>query len=246
MRAVLIFLLCVLIHFSFTSCASYDLYPFQRHHQAENEKLFYELDHMYVMEERRTDPIYMNDKVFVQGVISTATATFYRLPFQHYTLKEFDTNLTNALKKHLPKLKVQEDLLWTDKYLPEKYALQSFDPKEVKHSDLLKFSSIRNNELVLIPLVSVYVNERIDRDIIVYKLNVALFVIDSYQIYHARSMVLSKSVNLRTGKRGYRFNFSETDWDFLINEALGDLVEAERTTESLPYFGLTKHKEEAF
>lgn len=225
------YLILIILTNLLTSCASYEMLPYQFHRIGHKSKLFYEIDNRYIMEERRDERISINEKVFVQGIISLQVNNYERLPFQGVTLREFDANLKQALKNNLPNFQMKEELTWTDKYFPEIYALQSFDPKEVKHEDLLKIASIRNNELTLIPLISVYLNERIDREKITYKLNLALYVIDAYQIYHAKSVGLSKSFDSYRINKNYEFRFSSSDWDFLVLEALGDLVERQGTKE---------------
>ncbi len=222
-------LIVLILLYTLSSCASFEMYPLQLNINAEQEKLFYGIDNHYVMEERRDEQIKINETVFVQGVISSSVNSFERLPFQKSTLKEFDANLTKALNDHLSNFQMKENLIWTNKNFPEIYALQSFDPQEVKHEDLLRIASIRDNELTLIPLISVYVNERSERDKVFYKLNLALYVIDAYQIYHGKSVGLSKSFDSRRINKNYEFKFSASDWEFLVQEALGDLVEREQT-----------------
>jgi len=212
-----------------TSCASYEMLPYNYLRIGHKSKLFYEIDNRYVMEERRGEQIKINETVFVQGIISLKPNSFERLPFQEFTLKEFDANIKKALNDHLPNFQMKKNLTWTNKNFPEIYALQSYDPQEVKHEDLLRIASIRDNELTLIPLISVYVNERIDYDNITYKLNLALYVIDAYQIYHAKSVGLSKSFDSKRINKNYEFKFSASDWEFLVLEALGDLVERAET-----------------
>ncbi len=212
-----------------SGCATYEMLPYNYLRISDKSKLFYEIDNRYVMEERRDEQIKINETVFVQGIVSLERNNFERLPFQEFTLKEFDANLKKALNDHLPNFQMKDNLTWTNKNFPEIYALQSFDPQEVKHEDLLRIASIRDNELTLIPLISVYVNERIDYNNITYKLNLALYVIDAYQIYHAKSVGVSKRFDSSRINKNYEFKFSASDWDFLVQEALGDLVEREET-----------------
>ena len=123
---------------------------------------------------------------------------------------------------------VMNNLVWTNKNLTPNYASVNFDPEIVQLDDLLSFSEINENETLILPLIKFYdnqINEWGWRYINQFVLTVAFYIFDKNQIYYARSANLSKVAYIQNSINPKDTQFLQSEWDYLVYEALRPLLE---------------------
>lgn len=174
------------------------------------------------------------EKVYLQNVeyVDGSNKKYYRgdcinKPINNLAFQNFENSLQTSLKKALidyPEIKIS----WTNKNLPLSFSFKHFKPNEINLQELLLFYKLESNETVLLPLIR-HVNN--DEKIIgqsyedTYMLTIAFYIFDKNQIYYAKSVGLSKTNFIQNSINPKDFTFLQSEWDYLVYEALRPLLE---------------------
>ncbi len=219
----------LLICFLFCGCKSF-------HHTPKNkfislsEKLFYVSTKSIVYEDIPRKLIL--NKVFAQKIhhpqYRSQYNKFYNLPFDDNEINKIYDQFQTSLKLQLPNIEFSENVLWTNKNLPQDYAFKSFDPNEVEHKKLVEFSEIDGNDIVFLPLLCFYTDDYRNpmfSYIDFLKIVLAVYIFDKDQIYYARSVGFTKSNFIENSINPKDNQFLQSEWDYLVYEALKPLLE---------------------
>ncbi len=153
---------------------------------------------------------------------------FYNLPFEENEVAKIYNQFQTSLKLQLPNIEFSENVLWTNKNLPQEYAFKSFDPNEVEHKKLVEFSEIDGDEIVFLPLLCFYTDDYRSPLFIYHdflKIVLAIYIFDNEQIYYARSVGFTKSNFIENSINPKDTQFLQSEWDYLVYEALRPLLE---------------------
>jgi hypothetical protein len=146
------------------------------------------------------------------------------------TIAKFNSSFLKSVS-YLNKNHHQLDLkkmLWTDKNLTHSYDFLGFDPEFVKLDDLVAFSEANDDEVFILPLISYFDNQYTDYDWRFkdnYRLTIAFYIFDKNQIYYAKSAGLSKMSYIENSINPKDTQFLQSEWDYLVYEALRPLLE---------------------
>ena len=152
---------------------------------------------------------------------------FINRPVNNQVLQQYDNSLRSSLKKYV-ETKLDSEIIWTNKNIPLNYAFMSFDPFEIKHKDLLNFYGLDIESTVLLPMICTFHDDdKISGQSFIdsYKLVIAFFIFDKSQIYYAKSVGVSKSNFIQNSINPKDNQFLQSEWDYLVYEALRPLLE---------------------
>ncbi len=199
-----------------------------------NEKLFSEVENMLVQENIPSSLIM--DKVYLQAIYHPdepdKSELFYYTKYYNLEMKEnqvlgFDEHFKNSMSKFTNLSEI--NLTWTNRVrFPLDLAFKYFDPKEVKLENLLQVSKPKDGETVLLPLVCYFDDKKHNfyyhhED--TYMLILAFYIFDQNQIYYAKSVSLSKYNFIKNSENPKDTQFLQSEWDYLVYEALRPLLE---------------------
>lgn len=172
------------------------------------------------------------NKVFAQKIhhpeFRSQYNKFYNLPFNENEVVKIYDQFQTSLKLQLPNIEFSENVLWTNKNLPQDYAFKSFDPNEVEHKKLVEFSKIEGDDVVFLPLLCFYTDDYRSPMFIYHdflKIVLAIYIFDKDQIYYARSVGFTKSNFIENSINPKDTQFLQSEWDYLVYEALRPLLE---------------------
>jgi hypothetical protein len=196
------------------------------------EKYYFKVDEMIFLD---TIPTKLTiEKIFIKSIAelddtdnSLPQGSFRNKSINNAQLIEFERLFRNSLGKNV-EFENMISLFWTNKNLPVEFAFKSFAPNEITLKDLLLFNELKPDEKVFLPLICYFHNEdkkagQTFAD--TYKLIIAFYIFDKNQIYYAKSVGLSKTNFIQNSINPKDFTFLQSEWDYLVYEALRPLLE---------------------
>ena len=195
-------------------------------------KYFFQVDNIInfevVPESLILEKVYLQSLMLVDGNDEKYNlGDFINRPINNLVLHQFDNSLKSSLNKY-SNTKFDSEFLWTNKELSLNYAFMSFDPFEIKHEDLLNFYGLDIESTVLLPMICVFHDDdKISGQSFIdsHKLVIAFYIFDKYQIYYAKSVGVSKSNFIQNSINPKDTQFLQSEWDYLVYEALRPLLE---------------------
>ncbi|MCH8536102.1 MAG: hypothetical protein LAT51_13610 [Flavobacteriaceae bacterium] len=148
-------------------------------------------------------------------------------PINNIVLYNFDKSLKSSLKKYTD-LKLDAEIFWTNKNLPLEFPFNFFLSGEVKHKDLKLFSELKSNQTVILPLIrTVRDDDKISGQTFIDwgMFNIAFYIFDDKKIYYSRSIVMRKINFIQNSINPKDTQFLQSEWDYLVHEALRPLLE---------------------
>lgn len=225
MKKLSVFLCCFLL----IGCKSFYFTP-KNKNISFTEKFFYNSS-KNIIHENIPKKLILN-KVFAQKIhhpeFRSQYNKFYNLPFNESEVAEISNQFKTSLALQIPNLEFSENLLWTNKNLPQDYAFKSFDPNEVEHQKLVEFSGIKSDEVIFLPLLCFYTDDYkspMFPYIDFLKLVMGVYIFDKNQVYYARSVGFTKSNFIENSINPKDTEFQQSEWDYLVYEALRPLIE---------------------
>lgn len=129
------------------------------------EKLFFVVENE-IFNEQKVEKVKI-EKIFIQGIqhknhsnddLNSLYRDFHNLSLSGDLVSDFDAKLKESLGKSASSVDFKSDLEWTNMVLPRNYAFKNFDPEVVSLSELLRLVKLSSNEVVILPLISYYIN----------------------------------------------------------------------------------------
>lgn len=226
-----IILLCGCSKQSYPSLHTRDGYFRQ---QLSLQKAFFELEKQIVADTLPTSLV-LNKIFFLPRAIKNVTRKsdvfFIVLPDEKIQniMANFNSSLINILPEFGNYHQFRADeILWTDKNLNHKLVFLGLNPEEIKLDDLVNFSNVDEDEVILLPLISYFDNQDTGFDwryMDEYRLTIAFYIFDKNKIYYAKSVGLSKMSYIQNSINPKDTQFLQSEWDYLVHEALRPLLE---------------------